>query len=84
MILGACELVAGRYNLAFKHLIKAYELEPANPLFRYWYAKCLAYDMQYEEAYQLFELIEKDTNTSVLSNLGTFFKYLLRGACKSI
>jgi hypothetical protein len=44
-----------------------------------WYAKGLAYDHCYEEAYRLFNLIEKDKNASFFAKLGTFFKYALQG-----
>ena len=79
MILGALELVEGKFNTGLKHIVRAHELERENPLFRYWYAKGLAYDHRYEEAYRLFNLIEKDTNASLFAKLGTFFKYALQG-----
>lgn len=79
MILGVLELVEGSFSEGLKHIIKAHEFEPENPLFRYWYAVGLAYDSRYEEAYILFNLIEKETNTSLFSKLGTFFKYALQG-----
>ncbi|MCK5368339.1 MAG: tetratricopeptide repeat protein, partial [Cyclobacteriaceae bacterium] len=79
LILGALEVVEGRFNSGLEHIIRAHELEPENPLIRYWYAKCLAYDQRYEEAYQLFDIIEKDTNISLFANLGAFFKYALQG-----
>ncbi|OVE79600.1 hypothetical protein BVY01_02050, partial [bacterium I07] len=79
MILGALELLDGKYNTAIKHLIRAHELEHDNPLFRYWYAKCHAYNNNYKEAYRLFDLIEKDTPQALFNKLGRFFKYTLQG-----
>ena len=79
MMLGALELVEGKGNKGLKHIIRAHEFERENPVFRYWYAKGLAYDHCYEEAYRLFNLIEKDTNASLFAKLGTFFKYALQG-----
>jgi len=79
MILGSLELLEGRLSLGLKHIIRANEIEPENPIFRYWYAMGLAYDHRYEEAYKLFNLIEKETNTTIFSKLGTFIKYALQG-----
>jgi non-specific serine/threonine protein kinase len=79
MILGSLELLEGRRSLGLKHIIRAHEIEPENPIFRYWYAMGLAYDHRYEEAYKLFNLIEKETSTTIFSKLGTFIKYALQG-----
>jgi len=79
MVLGALELFEGRSKSGLKHIVRAHELEPENPLLRFWVAVGLAYDHRYDEAYPLFDLIEKETTTSILPKLSQFFKYALQG-----
>jgi tetratricopeptide (TPR) repeat protein len=78
MILGAVEVMDGRFNSGLKYTTRAQGFEPENPLLRYWVGIVLAYGHRYEEAYQLFDLIKKETNTSIFAKLGQFLKYALQ------
>jgi len=79
MIAGALEWMEGNFDAGLKHIKKSHELESSIPIFRYWYAKALAYNGQIEEAYSLLTLVEEDTPGNIFAWLGTFFRYAHQG-----
>jgi serine/threonine protein kinase len=79
IIAGAVELLAGHFDAALDPLKRAYETEPLNPFFRYWYAKGLAYSHRVEEACELLKLIGRETPETHWAGLGMFFAHALEG-----
>ncbi len=75
---GLVELMDGKFERGLKELHKARQMEEENPLFRYWIAKGLAYAQRYEEAYKLFDQIEKESRETVWAKLGSFFNFALQ------
>jgi serine/threonine protein kinase len=78
MTAGAIEMLEGKFDIAIKPLHKAHQIEQTNPIFRYFYAKNLAYKHNYEEAFNLFNLIAKDAPETIWAWLGLFSKYALQ------
>jgi len=68
----------GRFDQALDLFHKACELE-ADPIFRYWYAKSLAYSHRLEEACQLMELIGREASETHWARLSLFFMYAVQG-----
>ncbi len=79
MILGAIEFLDGRFESGLKHINRAQELEPENPLLRFWVAMGMSYTHHIVEACQMFDRIKRDTKDHVFAALGQFFKYALTG-----
>jgi serine/threonine protein kinase/Tfp pilus assembly protein PilF len=78
MTAGTIEMLEGKFDIAIKPLYKAHQIEQTNPIFRYWYAKNLAYKHNYEEASNLFDLIAKDSPGTIWAWLSLFSKYALQ------
>jgi TolB-like protein len=79
MIAGGVEWMDGRFDAGREHIKRAHELESAVPFFRYWYGRALAYTGRFEEAYRLFEMIERDTPDIIFAWLGRFFRFAHQG-----
>lgn len=78
LMLGSLEYLEGNFSDALEPLNRFYQMDHKNPLCQYWYAKGLAYSNSYEKAYELIDLIEKDSPQTVWWVLGVSFKYALQ------
>ena len=71
---GVVESSVGHFDRACDHFHQAHELEPS-PVLQYWYAKALAYVHRHKEAYELVNLIGKESPETHWARLALFFMY---------
>jgi len=79
MIAGWIDKYEGNFKKGLGPVKNCYNMDTKNPFFRYWYAKGLTYNNYYEEAFEIFDLIEKDSPETIFCILGIFLKYALKG-----
>ena len=78
MMVGAVELLDGKFNKAIDLLSKAYELQP-NPFFGWWLAKGLAYNNKLQEACQLFNRIGNEDDGAQWAQLSLLTMHAIQG-----
>ncbi len=72
-------LMDGHLEPVLEAFKKAHQMVPESSIFGYKYARALALNQQFEEAYSLFDFIIKNSPDDVFAWLAPFFKYALQG-----
>jgi len=79
MTQGAIHYLEGHYKLALEQCLKAYNMQPDNPMVSLWYVMSLAYDGRHEDAISIVDECLKSPVQNVMHQLNHFVKLTLQG-----
>ena len=83
-LLGFLNFFDGSFDLAHRQFLKAYRMEPENPVFQIFYGIILAYNKCFKEAYAVLDKCEKTMPIHGIVQLGVFLKFALQGKKEKI
>lgn len=81
---GQIHFYDGRFDQAFMHWSKLYELEPEHPVCRTYYAIILAYQNRLTEAISIIDQSVKTTPENAFTKLGLLLKYAMLNKEKKV
>ncbi len=76
---GLINLLAGKFDLARKHFLKAYQIEPENPICEIYYGLILLYNKSFKEAYALIDKSEKKMPEHGIVQIGSIINDSMQG-----
>jgi non-specific serine/threonine protein kinase len=77
-VCGWVRLLKGEFNCSLESFRKMYEMEPENPICRFFYSIGLIYNKCFEDAYAVIDLLANDTPQNFFAKLCLFLKYSLK------
>ena len=84
LVSGCQSFFEGRFGLAVERVEKAYRMSPAIPIMQFWYALCLAYDKNFDEAISIVDRSLKSQDQDIWTQLSHFLKLVLQGDKENI
>ncbi|NQU85097.1 MAG: hypothetical protein HQ541_04990 [Mariniphaga sp.] len=79
MTLGAIDYLEGRYKMTVENCLKAYNMQPDNPMVAWWYVMSLAYDGKNQDAISIVDKCLKSPIQNIMTQLSHFLKLTLQG-----
>jgi non-specific serine/threonine protein kinase len=76
---GLVNFLAGNFDLARKHFLKAYQIEPENPVCEIYYGLILLYNKSFKEAYVLINKSEKKWPEHGIVQIGGIINNAIQG-----